>query len=238
MKFSSITLAAAAAIISVVSFPSSAAAPSTRGGGAEAMESVSEKVVVDASPAVVDVAPKEENGRRLNGDIIDFNESISYGATTSYDWVIVGNSNIEVTSTEYKDSDGNKKACDVIVRMTTPNPDGVALPVTVRYDSNFIIGFRLPPTLIATSGSYKSEFFYMDESPPFGGNGKGNGSGGKVMRLKINGVDVLSSSFKDFLKFSQYGARKKQTVQLIIENKIFSQCEEAAAFLGNSWDTT
>ena len=118
----------------------------------------------------------------------------------------LGQSKIDLTLTEYKDSDGNKKACDVIAR---PNPDGVPELAIVHYLSNIFIQ-AATPTLTTTSGSYKSELFYMeDESPPFGR--KGNGSGGKVMRTKINGVDLDPRLFKDFLKFSHYGARKKRT---------------------------
>ena len=53
-----------------------------------------------------------------------------------------------------------------------------------------------------------------------------------MMRLKLNGMEVDQAAFLQFSAFSTYGARKKRAVQLLNDNNIFSQCEEATDLLG------
>ena len=112
--------------------------------------------------------------------------------------------------TEFQDDDGNKKACDVIARITTPNSDGVPEQATIRYASTTFNDYN---TIIVHRGEYRTEFqMEEDESqsgPPFGGNLKG----GKKMRTKVNGLELDNTTYAQFLLYSPDGAKKKRAIQ-------------------------
>ena len=209
----------------IVSFLLEGAAAAPIRGGVEVESTKESAENVDGS-----VVDRSNNGERRNLRQLEYSDAIP--ALVGSAWVVFEESEINITLTEFQDNDGNKKACDVIARVTTPNKDGVPEVVTVRFASDTFLN---SPSIIVHSGVYRTEIsMEEDESqsgPPFGGNGKGNGSGGKVMRTKLNGMELEASSYNDFSNYSAYGARKKRAIQLLNDNNIFAKCEEAADLL-------
>ena len=110
----------AAAIVSFL-LEGAAAAPIRGGVEVEATKESAENV--DGS-----VVDRSNNGERRNLFRIERVPTLM-----SFNWFTVGQSEIEVALTEFQDDDGNKKACNVIARITTPNSDGVPELATVYH---------------------------------------------------------------------------------------------------------
>ena len=159
--------------------------------------------------------------------------SAPYNTTVQFGEGNIGDTQYYTTVTEFQESDENKKACDIIVRIITPNTEGIPETVHARYVSN---RSAENARILIDAGAYSSEFWKEEDqnqsSPPYG-----KGKGGKMMRTKVNGQQLDYISYGLLSTYSPDVARKKRIIQLLNDNSIFFQCEEAAALLSATAST-
>jgi len=177
--------------------------------------------VIDGSPAVGDVAPKE-NGRQLllTDEELGAIPGVIYRSSGSFELDPTHFASFQLTTTDYTpDNEGLEKACDVAAQIT----------MTTEFDTEEVTWLHYTATEPATTFAGTLNFQYKGFSLDFTKNE--NPSGKAKINAHLNSKKVDKRDIKMIAEIVTDKAMKLEMIQAVDDVGLLDKCPEAANLL-------